>query len=64
MIQVIGNCLLTLQYLIKAVPLYNGNKLLSVPVANGSNMKEIYENMRFCFEKIEISEHTRIIAGI
>ena len=48
---------------LKAVLLHNGNKLPSVPVANGSGMKETYENMRFLLEKIEYNKHARKISG-
>ncbi|UYV63997.1 hypothetical protein LAZ67_2006283 [Cordylochernes scorpioides] len=41
----------------KAVLLHNGNKFPSVPIANASNMKETYENMKLLLKKIEYERY-------
>ncbi|UYV67878.1 K02A2.6-like [Cordylochernes scorpioides] len=42
---------------LKAVLLHNENKFPSVPIANASNMKETYENMRMLLKKIEYERY-------
>jgi len=42
---------------LKAVLLYNGNTLPSVPVAYATNMKETYENMKILLERIQYDKH-------
>ncbi|UYV77381.1 hypothetical protein LAZ67_15000800 [Cordylochernes scorpioides] len=42
---------------LKAVLLHNGNKFPSVPIAQASNMKETYENMKLLLKKIEYERY-------
>jgi len=41
---------------LKLVPLHNGKKFPSVPLAHAVNMKEIYESMKLIFGKIKYDE--------
>jgi hypothetical protein len=42
---------------LKAVLLYSGNKLHSIPLAHAVHMKETYENLQVFLQKIRHEEH-------
>ena len=42
---------------LKCVPLRNGNKYGSIPIAHSIKMKEEYETVAFILKKINYAEH-------
>lgn len=48
---------------LKAVLLYNGNKIPSVPLAHATNMKESYDNIKLILEKIKYNDYKWNICG-
>ena len=48
---------------LKVVPLHNGNRFPSVPLAHAANMKEIYESMKLLLGKIKYDEFKWKLCG-
>jgi predicted nucleic acid-binding Zn ribbon protein len=48
---------------LKVVPLHNGNRFRSIPLAHATNMKESYESMKLLLGKIKYDEFKWKLCG-
>ena len=48
---------------LKAVLLYNGNTVASLPIAHSVTLKETYETLKTLLTSIKYDEHKRLICG-